>query len=165
MFLSTTDNVLLSTKKTTNTTVLSTSDGGAPAEPQLASSKMPTETIPVDHHHRNRFQRQRSRSLHELEEAYEAATKPADAPEKLEQQKMFERTLSQSHRTLTKAIGAHAPPRGSIGSISTAHTRILQRMNTFVADASGQSSNKPSPTQYADALFKMRETADNGKDK
>jgi CRP-like cAMP-binding protein len=115
---------------------------------------------------RRNFQRQRSRSLQKLEEAYQASTKPstaatpaAAAPQGQERRRMFQRKASQSLRALADAataVPAQPAPRGSVGSISTAQTRILQRMSSFVADSSGPVNSKPSPTRYADALFRRR---------
>ncbi|GMF21144.1 unnamed protein product [Phytophthora lilii] len=153
-FLAMTEASLLTTRPSSDS-FASELNGLFDSQPPLAS--LPTE---VQHQKRKAFQRSRSRSLHELEEKYQASTNPSKAPADTntgaadqQRKKMFYRTQSQSVRAIANAAATQiVAPRGSVGSLSTAQTRILQRMSTFVADPSG----KQSPTRYADALFSRR---------
>ncbi|GMG18390.1 unnamed protein product [Phytophthora fragariaefolia] len=117
-------------------------------EGQRVSSKSLTSTQPEENHQPMLFQRMQGAPRVRTELAPTTKTAPGEQT----QRKMFQRTHSQSMRTLTEALTTHIPPHGSL---SNAQARVLKRMGSFVSDTSALNS-KQSPTYYADELFRRK---------
>ncbi|GMF22651.1 unnamed protein product [Phytophthora fragariaefolia] len=135
-------------------------DKAKPSDQPPASSPPPGEAESAENP-RIRFQRQRSRSLYESTEDDQtlpttAAPPSTSAAREALRRNRLQRNHSQSLRSLADALTAPVAPRNSVGSLPATQIRILQRMSTFVADASGQVSSKQSPTHYADELFRRK---------
>ncbi|ETP25660.1 hypothetical protein F441_01495 [Phytophthora nicotianae CJ01A1] len=121
---------------------------------QVALFQPIKEVSPVDHHPRMLFQRMASRSLRKLEVAVQSRTDsiPAARASIAERRGTFQRTHSQSLRTMADALTTQRPR----ASMTSTQTRVLKRMNSFVSE--GQLGWKRSPTRYADELFRRQST-------
>ncbi|KAF1772954.1 hypothetical protein GQ600_22722 [Phytophthora cactorum] len=105
---------------------------------------------PVENNSRMLFQRMASRSMRKLEIAVQDSI-PAARASIADRRGTFQRTHSQSLRTMADALSPHQRPRTSMTSTQT---RVLKRMSSFVSE--GQLSSKRSPTRYADELFRRK---------
>ncbi|KAF4144656.1 Cyclic nucleotide-binding domain [Phytophthora infestans] len=128
--------------------------GNTVASERHPASFQPTEeVVSLDNNPRILFQRMASRSLRKLEVAVQSRSDaiPVARASIAERRATFQRTHSQSLRTMADALKPQQRPRPSMTSTQT---RVLKRMSSFVSE--GQLSNKRSPTRYADELFRRK---------
>ncbi|KAG3199098.1 hypothetical protein PC128_g5565 [Phytophthora cactorum] len=130
---------------------VSTSTGiSAASEQHPPSFQRSVRGPPVENNSRMLFQRMASRSMRKLEIAVQDSI-PAARASIADRRGTFQRTHSQSLRTMADALSPHQRPRTSMTSTQT---RVLKRMSSFVSE--GQLSSKRSPTRYADELFRRK---------
>ncbi|OWZ17773.1 Voltage-gated Ion Channel [Phytophthora megakarya] len=139
------------------TVAVSTTDINRISAKQPPESQSLREGLSGEHNPRLMFKRMASRSLRKLEGAVQSQSRTESGIMKstpAERSKTFQRTHSQSFRTMADTLSTPLRPRTSF--TPPAQTRVLKRMSSFVSDTSGQQNSKRSPTRYADELFRRR---------